>query len=88
MCFIKEEFTERTHSFVNLTNNFLKIDFLQNGLRFSLFEDASYDVASLFTNMSAKETIEYILHKIYVDKCINTLHKRCNIDMHCQMYSK
>ena len=30
--FIKREFTEKTHSCVNFTNNFLKIDFLQNGL--------------------------------------------------------
>ena len=33
ICFIKWEFTgKKTHSFVNFTNNFLKIDFLQNGL--------------------------------------------------------
>ena len=32
ICFIKREFTGKTHSFVNFTNNFLKIDFLQNGL--------------------------------------------------------
>ena len=29
---IKREFTEKTHSFVNFTNTFLKIGFLQNGL--------------------------------------------------------
>ena len=32
ICFIKQEFTEKTHSFVNFTNIFLKINFLQNGL--------------------------------------------------------
>ena len=31
-CFIKREFTEKTHSFINSTNNFLKIDFLKKGL--------------------------------------------------------
>ena len=30
--FIKWEFTEKTHSFVNFTNDILKIDFLENGL--------------------------------------------------------
>ena len=32
ICFTKQEFTEKTHYFVNFTNNFLKIDLLQNGL--------------------------------------------------------
>ena len=32
ICFIKREFTEKTHSFVNFTNNFLKTDLLQKGL--------------------------------------------------------
>ena len=31
-CIIKPEFTEKTDSFVYLTNNFLKIDFLQNDI--------------------------------------------------------
>ena len=31
VCFLKWEFTEKTHSFVNFTYNFLKIDFSQNG---------------------------------------------------------
>ena len=32
ICSIKWEFTEKTHSFVKLTNNILKIYFFQNGL--------------------------------------------------------
>ena len=31
-------------------------------------EDVSYHVASRLTNIPVKETIEYILHKIYIDK--------------------
>ena len=31
---------------------------------------------SLFTNIPVKETIEYILHKIYVDKAINPFCKK------------
>ena len=32
------------------------------------YEKVSYDVEPLFTNIPVKETIEYVLHKIYVDK--------------------
>ena len=32
------------------------------------YEDVSYGVESLFTSIPVKETIEYILHKTYVDK--------------------
>ena len=32
------------------------------------YENVSYGVESLFTSILVKETIEYILHKIYVDK--------------------
>ena len=32
MCLIKREFMEKMHSFVSFTNNFLKLDFFQNGL--------------------------------------------------------
>ena len=40
------------------------------------YEDDSYDVESLFTNIPVKETIEYILHKIYVDKSIKLFCKK------------
>ena len=33
-------------------------------------EHVSYDVKSLFANILVKETLEYILRKIYVDKSI------------------
>ena len=32
ICFIKQEFTETMHSFVNFTDSFLKVDVLQNSL--------------------------------------------------------
>ena len=38
------------------------------------YEDGSYDVESLFTNIPVKETIEYILDKIYVDKSIKKVY--------------
>ena len=40
------------------------------------YEDVSYDVDSLFTNMPVKKTVEYILHKIYVDKLIKLYCKK------------
>ena len=40
------------------------------------YEDVSYDVESLFTNIPVKETVEYILHKIYVDKSIKPFCKK------------
>ena len=39
-------------------------------------EDVSYDVESLFTNTPVKETIEYVLHKIYGDKSIKVFCKK------------
>ena len=39
-------------------------------------EAVSYDVESLFTNIPLKETIVYILHKIYGDKSIKAFCKK------------
>ena len=39
-------------------------------------EDAFYDGESLFTNISVKETIQYILHKVYADKSIKPFCKK------------
>ena len=40
------------------------------------YEDISYDVESLFTNIPVKKKIKYILHKIHVDKLIEPYCKR------------
>ena len=40
------------------------------------YEYVSDDVDSLFANITVKETIEYILHKIYVDKSIKPFRKK------------
>ena len=40
------------------------------------YEDVSYDVESLYRNIPVKETIDYILHKIYVDKSIKPFCKK------------
>ena len=34
------------------------------------YEDVSYDMESLFTSIPIKETIDYIIHKIYTEKVI------------------
>ena len=39
------------------------------------YENISYDVELLFTNIPVKETIKYILHKIYADKSIKPYSK-------------
>ena len=39
------------------------------------YKDVSYDEESLFTSIPVKETIEYVLHKIYVDKSIKVFCK-------------
>ena len=39
-------------------------------------EDAFYYGESLFTNISVKETIQYILHKVYADKSIKPFCKK------------
>ena len=36
-------------------------------------EYVSYDVGSLFTNMQLKETIDYILEEIYVNKMMKPI---------------
>ena len=36
-------------------------------------EDVSYDVDSLFTNISLKETIDYIIHKICNHKTLHSI---------------
>ena len=40
---------------------------LKEAVKSEDYEDISNNVESLFTNLLAKETIEYILHKIYVE---------------------
>ena len=40
------------------------------------YENISYDVELLFTNIPVKETIKYILHKIYADKSIKPYCKK------------
>ena len=48
-------------------------DMLKKAVNSEDYENVSYDVESLFPNIPVKETIEYILHKIYVDKSIKPL---------------
>ena len=40
-----------------------------------VYEDVSYDVEGLFTSIPVKETIDYIIQKIYVKKEITILQK-------------
>ena len=40
------------------------------------YEDVPDDVESLFANIPVKETTEYVLHKIYVDKSIKPFCKK------------
>ena len=51
-------------------------DMLKKAVNSEDYEDVSYDVESLFTNIPVKETIEYILHKIFVDKSIKPFCKK------------
>ena len=51
-------------------------DMLKKAVHSEDYEDLSYDLESLFTNIPVKETIEYILHKIYVDKSIKPFCKK------------
>ena len=39
-------------------------------------EYVSYDVDSLFTNIPLKETIDYIIHKIYIEKFLKPICKK------------
>ena len=40
------------------------------------YEDVSYDVESLFTSIPIKETIDYIIHKIYLENAIEPMCKK------------
>ena len=57
-------------------NQFTIIDTLslpsssKSAVNYDEYEDVFYDVESLFTSVSVKETVEYILHKRYVEKLI------------------
>ena len=51
-------------------------DILKKAVNSEDYEDVSYDIKSLFTNIPVKKTIEYILHKIYVDKLIKPFCKK------------
>ena len=51
-------------------------DMLKKAVNSEDYEDVSYDIKSLFTNIPVKETIEYILHKIYIDKLIKPFCKK------------
>ena len=57
-------------------NQFTIIDTLslpslsKSAVNYDEYEDVFYDVESLFTIVSVKETVEYILHKRYVEKLI------------------
>lgn len=57
-------------------NQFTIIDTLslpslsKSAVNYDEYEDVFYDVESLFTSVYVKETVEYILHKRYVEKLI------------------
>ena len=51
-------------------------DMLKETANIEDYEDLSYDVDSLFTSIPVKEIIEYILHKIYVDKLMKPFYKK------------
>ena len=42
-------------------------------------EYVSYDTGSLFTNIALKETIDYIIHKIYYEKFLKPIWKKTDI---------
>ena len=50
-------------------------DMLKKAVNTEDYKDVSYDEESLFTSIPVKETIEYVLHKIYVDKSIKVFCK-------------
>ena len=50
-------------------------DMLKEAVNTEDYKDVSYDEESLFTSIPVKETIEYVLHKIYVDKSIKVFCK-------------
>ena len=49
---------------------------LKNAEESDDYEDVSYDVESLFTSIPVKETIDYIIQKIYVRKEIKLFCKK------------
>ena len=51
-------------------------DLLKNAEESEDYEDVSYDVESLFTSITVKETIDYIIQKIYVKKEIKPFCKK------------
>ena len=51
-------------------------DLLKNIENSDDYEDVSYDVESLFTSIPIKETIDYIIHKIYTKKVIEPMCKK------------
>ena len=51
-------------------------DMLKKAVNSEDYEDVSDDVDSLFTNIPVKKIIEYILHKIYIDKLIKLYCKK------------
>ena len=51
-------------------------DLLKNAEESDDYEDDSYDVESLFTSIPVKETIDYIIPKIYVKKEIKPFFKK------------
>ena len=40
------------------------------------YDNVSYDVESLFTSIPIKETIDFIVHKIYTKKVIEPIWKK------------
>ena len=51
-------------------------DLLKNAEESDDYEDVSYDVENLFTSIPVKETIDYIIQKIYVRKEIKPFCKK------------
>ena len=71
------EFSMKKISIIKIFSGTLSFpDMLKKVVNSEDYEDVSYDVESLFTNIPVKETIGYILHKIYVDKSIKPFCKK------------
>ena len=51
-------------------------DLLKNAEESDNYEDVSYDIKNLFTSIPVKETIDYIIQKIYVRKEIKPFCKK------------
>ena len=54
----------------------LTIHKILNNVPISEYEDVSYDVASLFTNIPIKDTIDFIYEEIYVRKKLELICKK------------